>query len=595
MTDRPPDGRPEIRFMSIKITETILRDAHQSLIATRMRTGDMLDIVEELDNVGYFSLEMWGGATFDSCIRYLNEDPWQRLRDIKSRMKKTPAQMLLRGQNLVGYRHYSDDVVEKFVTKSFENGIDIFRIFDAVNDIRNMETSIRTAKKLGAHVQGTISYTISPVHTTESYIELAKKLAEMDCDSICIKDMAGLLSPAAATEIIRGIKKEVAIPIDLHTHCTSGMAPVTYYAAAEAGVDILDTAVSPFGWGSSQPPTESIIAAFSGTPYDTGLDLDAFRNITAYFKGVKAKYNSICNPLSETIDTNVLIYQIPGGMLSNLVSQLKEQNALDKYDDVLREMPRVREDLGYPPLVTPTSQIVGTQAVLNVMMGERYKVIPKEVKDYVGGYYGKTPAPIRDEIIAKIIGGEKPITSRPADLLKPEYDKLKKEAEEQGLVKCEEDVLTYILYPAIAPKFLKGECVEEALPACPIPGAAASVDYSGIPTEFRVEVNGESYEVKVEPVGMTVTPAKESAAPAAASDLKSKASLPGAVATSMQGMIISVKAAVGESVKEGDPVCVIEAMKMENAITAPKAGIVKEIFVSEGDAVTAGDALMIIE
>ncbi|MBO4302233.1 sodium-extruding oxaloacetate decarboxylase subunit alpha [Methanosarcinaceae archaeon] len=583
--------------MSIKITETILRDAHQSLIATRMRTRDMLDIVEELDDVGYFSLEMWGGATFDSCIRYLNEDPWQRLRDIKSRMKKTPAQMLLRGQNLVGYRHYSDDVVEKFVTKSFENGIDIFRIFDAVNDIRNMEKSIVTAKKLGAHVQGTISYTISPVHTTETYIDLAKKLAEMDCDSICIKDMAGLLSPAAASEIIRGIKKEVAIPVDLHTHCTSGMAPVTYYAAAEAGVDILDTAVSPFAWGSSQPPTESIIASLAGTPYDTGIDLSAFRNITPYFKNLKAKYNSICNPLSETIDTNVLIYQIPGGMLSNLVSQLKEQNALDKYDEVLKEMPRVREDLGYPPLVTPTSQIVGTQAVLNVMMGERYKVIPKEVKDYVGGYYGKTPAPIREEIIAKIINGAKPITCRPADLLKPEYERMKKEAEDQGLIKCEEDVLTYILYPAIAPKFLKGESVEEQLPACAC-GNDAKPDLSAIPTEFHVEVNGEAYDVKVEPKGYTVSAAAPSA-PAAkaapAGDLKSKASLPGAVTTSMQGMIISIKAAVGEKVNEGDPICVIEAMKMENAIGAPRSGIVKEIFISEGDAVTAGDALMIIE
>ena len=582
--------------MTVKITETALRDAHQSLIATRMRTRDILDIVEQLDDVGYYSLEMWGGATFDTCIRYLNEDPWQRLRDIKSRMKKTPAQMLLRGQNLVGYRHYSDDVVEKFVTKAYENGIDIFRIFDALNDFRNIEVSVRTAKKIGAHVQGTVSYTISPVHTPETFIKMAKQLEEMGSDSICIKDMAGLLSPAAAAEIVAGMKKEVSIPICVHSHCTSGMAPVMYYAAIEAGADIIDTAISPFGWGSSQPPTEAMIASLAGTKHDTGISLDKFQEITPFFRKLKEKYNSICDPISETIDTNVIRYQIPGGMLSNLVSQLKEQNALNKYEDVLAEMPRVREELGYPPLVTPTSQIVGTQAVLNVIMGERYKVIPKEVKDYVRGYYGKTPVPLTEEMISLVIEDERPITVRPGDLLKPEYEKMKKEAEAMGIAFSEEDVLTYILYPAIAPKFLKGESEEEELScSCAIP-AAVNTNYAGIPTEYRVEVDGNVFDIKVEPKGFGASSSASNAVSVSAGDdKKSKANVPGAILSSMQGMILSIKTKVGAQVNEGDTICVIEAMKMENAVSAPRPGTVKEIIIAEGDTVTGGDALMIIE
>ena len=584
--------------MTVKITETVLRDAHQSLIATRMRTRDILDIVEQLDDVGYYSLEMWGGATFDTSIRYLNEDPWQRLRDIKLRMKKTPAQMLLRGQNLVGYKHYSDDVVEKFVTKAYDNGIDIFRIFDALNDFRNIETSVRTAKKIGAHVQGTVSYTISPAHTPETFIKMAKQLEEMDCDSICIKDMAGLLSPAAVSEIVSGMKKEVSLPICVHSHCTSGMAPVMYYAAVEAGADIIDTAISPFGWGSSQPPTEAMIASLMGTKHDTGIPLEKYNEITPFFRKLKEKYSAICDPISETIDANVILYQIPGGMLSNLVSQLKEQNALDKYMDVLAEMPRVREELGYPPLVTPTSQIVGTQAVLNVIMGERYKVIPKEVKDYARGYYGKTPVPMKQEMISLIIGDEKPITQRPGDLIAPEYEAGKKEAEEMGIAKSEEDILTYILYPAIAQKFLKGESEEEELIcACSIPNTAGS-DYSGIPTEYRVEVDGNVFDVKVEPTGYSIVAAnggKTNTAAPAGDDKKEKAAAPGAVVSSMQGMILSIKTKVGEQVSEGDTICVIEAMKMENAVSAPRSGVVKEIIVAEGDTVSGGDALMIIE
>ncbi len=575
--------------MKVKITETILRDAHQSLIATRMRTRNMLPIVDKLDEVGYYSLEMWGGATFDSSIRYLNEDPWERLRDLKKHMKETPAQMLLRGQNLVGYRHYSDDVVEKFVKKAHENGIDIFRVFDAVNDVRNMEKAITVAKKEGAHVQGTIAYTISPVHTIDKYVELATDLAELECDSLCIKDMAGLISPQQAYDLVKALKSEVNLPVDLHAHCTSGMAPMSYTAACRAGVDILDTALSPFAWGTSQPPTESIVAALAETKRATGLDLELISEISHYFKEIKEHYRCILDPISEQVDTNVLLYQIPGGMLSNLVSQLKEQNALDKFDEVLKEMPLVRAELGYPPLVTPTSQIVGTQAVLNVLMGERYKVIPKEVKDYVRGLYGRPPQKISAEIVAKIIGEDEPITCRPADLLQPEYEKMKKEAEDMGIVKKEEDILTYILYPAIAPAFLKGELEEEDLvPIMEKKHPCATADVSGIPTEYKVEVDGEVFNVKVNPVGGSVKIVEADEKPTADS-------LSGAVTSHMQGMVLSIKVQIGDSIEEGDTVCVIEAMKMENAIHAPHGGTVKAILISDGDAVKSGDVLMSIE
>jgi pyruvate carboxylase subunit B len=552
----------------------------------------MLPIVDKLDEVGYYSLEMWGGATFDSSIRYLNEDPWERLRELKKHMKNTPAQMLLRGQNLVGYRHYSDDVVEKFVKKAYENGIDIFRVFDAVNDIRNMEKAITVAKKEGAHVQGTICYTISPVHTIDKYVELATGLAELECDSICIKDMAGLISPQQAYDLVKALKAQVNLPVDLHSHCTSGMAPMSYMAACRAGVDILDTALSPFAWGTSQPPTESIIAALAETKRATGLDLELISEIVAYFKEMKEEYRCILNPISEQIDTNVLLYQIPGGMLSNLVSQLQEQNALDKYKEVLAEMPKVRADLGYPPLVTPTSQIVGTQAVLNVLMGERYKVIPKEVKDYVRGLYGRPPQKIDAAIVGKIIGDEEPISCRPADLLEPEYEKMKAEAEKLGLVKKEEDILTYILYPAIAPAFLKGEAKEEEL--VPVKTqhhpSTSAVNMASIPTEFKVEVDGEVFNVKVNPVGgaVIVSEAQDKSKPDAAS-------LQGAVTSHMQGMVLSVKVDVGDLIGEGDIVCVIEAMKMENTIHAPHGGVVKEIFIAEGDAVSSGHVLMCID
>jgi len=566
----------------VKLTDTTLRDAHQSLIATRMRTRDMLPIAEKMDEIGFYSLEVWGGATFDSSIRYLNEDPWDRLRALKKTIKKTPLQMLLRGQNLVGYRHYSDDIVVKFVEHAAESGIDIFRIFDAVNDVRNMEVSIKTAKRVGAHVQGTVCYTISPVHPIPLYVKMAKELEEMGCDSLCIKDMAGLISPKNAYDLVKALKEEISIPVDLHSHCTSGMAPMSYLFACEAGVDILDTAFSPFAWGTSQPPTETMVAALKGTPYETGLDLILLTEIKKYFEDIKEKYRGILDPISERIDTNVLKYQIPGGMLSNLVSQLKEQNALDKYEAVLAEMPRVREELGYPPLVTPTSQIVGTQAVLNVLMGERYKVVPKEVKDYVKGLYGRTPAPISKEIIKKILGDEKPITVRPADLLPPELDRVTKEAQDLGIVKKPEDILTYALYPAIAPKFLRGEAKEEVLEALK-PGNGKPAP---MPTEFRVEVDGDEFNVKILSAGgMAVSAAPGQERPR---------NIDGSITASMQGMVLKIKVKKGSSVAKGDVVMVLEAMKMENNIHAPNGGTVKDIFVKEGSTVSAGDALLII-
>ncbi|MCZ7402772.1 MAG: sodium-extruding oxaloacetate decarboxylase subunit alpha [Candidatus Methanoperedens sp.] len=567
----------------VKLTDTTLRDAHQSLIATRMRTRDMLPIAEKMDDVGFFSLEVWGGATFDSSIRYLNEDPWDRLRALKKAITKTPLQMLLRGQNLVGYRHYSDDIVVKFVEHAAESGIDIFRIFDAVNDIRNMEVSIKTAKRVGAHVQGTVCYTISPVHPIPLYVKMAKELEEMGCDSLCIKDMAGLISPQNAYDLVRALKEEISIPVDLHSHCTSGMAPMSYLYACQAGIDVLDTAFSPFAWGTSQPPTETMVAALRGTPYDTGLDLILLTEIKKYFEDMKEKYRSILDPISERIDTNVLKYQIPGGMLSNLVSQLKEQNALDKYEAVLAEMPRVREELGYPPLVTPTSQIVGTQAVLNVLMGERYKVIPKEVKDYVKGLYGRTPAPVSKEIVEKVLGKEKPITCRPADLLPPELDKVTKEALALGIVKKPEDILTYALYPAIAPKFLRGEAKEETLEA-PKPNNGRSVE--PLPTEFKVEVDGDLFNVKIISAGGALS--------VRSAETERPKVMDGAITASMQGMVLKIKVKKGDQVSKGDAVIVLEAMKMENNIHAPHGGAVKDIFVKEGGTVSAGDVLMVV-
>ena len=439
----------------VGVTETVLRDGHQSLIATRMTTEEMLPILETLDNIGYNALEMWGGATYDACIRFLDEDPWDRLRIIRKKVKNTKLQMLLRGQNLLGYRHYADDVVDEFVDKAVSNGIDVIRIFDALNDMRNIERAIQATKKCGAHAQGTMSYTISPIHTNEVFVELAKEIEQMGADSVCIKDMAGLLDPYNTYKLVKDIKAAISIPLEIHTHATSGLGSLTYMKAIEAGADMIDTALSPFAEGTSQPPTEPIAFAFKGTEYDLGLDLDLLNEASEYFKPIREKYiaNGLMDPKLMGVDINTLKYQVPGGMLSNLVSQLKQANAMDKFEEVLKEVPRVREDFGYPPLVTPSSQIVGTQAVLNVVMGERYKMVPKEAKDLVKGMYGKTTIPIKQEVVDKILKGEPQVTCRPADLLEPELDQMKKECAKWILQ--EEDVLTKALFPQPAETFFK--------------------------------------------------------------------------------------------------------------------------------------------
>ena len=440
----------------VKITETVLRDSHQSLIATRMTTEEMLPILEKLDGIGYHSLEAWGGATFDSCMRFLNEDPWERLRKIRQQVKNTKLQMLFRGQNILGYRHYSDDVVEYFVQKSIANGIDILRIFDALNDTRNLKTAINATKKEGGHVQAAFSYTTGEVYTLDYYAKYAKELEEMGADSICIKDMAGLLKPYDAYELVKALKETVKIPLQLHTHYTAGLASMTLLKAIEAGVDIVDTAISPMALGTSQPPTETMVATLAGTPYDTGIDLSKLDEITKYFTPLREKYLSegLLNPKALKVDVNALLYQVPGGMLSNLMSQLKQAGKEDKLTEVLEEVPRVRADVGYPPLVTPSSQIVGTQAVYNVILGERYKMATKEFKGIVKGEYGKTPVEIDPEFVKKIIGDEPRITSRPADALKPELEELRAKIP-QGLIEQDEDVLSYALFEQVALKFFE--------------------------------------------------------------------------------------------------------------------------------------------
>jgi len=574
--------------MTVKITDTTLRDAHQSLMATRLRTADVLPVAGELDQVGFFSLEVWGGATFDSCIRFLNEDPWERLRTFKAYMPGTPQQMLLRGQNLVGYRHYADDVVEEFVRLAIKNGVGIFRIFDALNDIRNMTTAIRAVKSGKAHVQGAICFTVSPVHTIESFVQMALDLENQGCDSVCVKDMAGLITPKATYDLISALKKAVHLPISLHSHCTSGVAPLSYLAAVQAGVDILDTALGPFSGGTSQPPTESIIAALKGTEFDTGLDLEALSGISEHFARLRGKYEGLFDPIAERPDINVFLHQIPGGMLSNLLSQLKEQNKADKYNDVLKEVPRVRQDLGFPPLVTPTSQIVGMQAVLNVLLGERYARVSKEVKEYCLGFYGKTPGPIDPQIKKKIIGKEKPIEERPADLIKPQLKGLKKEAQRRGLLKKEEDLITYALYPTVASKFLRGELKEETLPAAK-PEAASPPAASQ--TEFQVDVDGELFNVRIYPVSGDLSIKDISTVPAEKAPSKDQK---GGVLSPLQGMVLRLLVKPGDRVEKGKPVAMLEAMKMEVPVESPHSGEVREVFVFESEIVDAGDLLMII-
>jgi len=572
--------------MTLKITDTTLRDAHQSLIATRMQTKDMLNVSEKMDSVGFYSLEVWGGATFDSCIRFLNEDPWDRLSQIKEKVKNTKLQMLLRGQNLVGYRHYPDDIVDEFIRLSVKNGIEVMRIFDALNDIRNMEFSIKAAKKYGAHVQGTICYTTSPVHTMETFVQMAVDLKAQGCNSLCIKDMAGLISPTDAEKLVKAIKQKVDLPLDLHSHCSSGMAPISYYTAAIAGADILDTAFSAFSWGTSQPPTESMVAAFKDTPLDTGLDMQLLYEIGEFFSSLSEKYRPLVTMEAIRPNVNVLLHQIPGGMITNLVSQLREQNALDKMGEVLKEVPRVRADFGYPPLVTPTSQLVGTQAVLNILAGGRYKKVTKEVKDYILGYYGRPPAPVNEELYKSIVDGGERITERPADRLQPELEKLRSDAHKLGILHKEEDLITYALYPQVALKYLRGEIKQEPIKSAYTPAPVASSG-SAFPTEFAVDVDGEVFNVKIssvvgEPV-IVEKPGKPSEKPV------------GSVLAPMSGMILTLKVKVGDRVAKDDVVAVMEAMKMQNEIHSPFSGIVKEIRSYEGEVVDSKDVLMVVE
>jgi pyruvate carboxylase subunit B len=553
-----------------------------------MRTRDMLDILGELDQVGFFSLEVWGGATFDSCIRFLNEDPWERLKTIRQKVKNTRLQMLLRGQNLVGYRHYADDVVREFVRLSVKNGIDIFRIFDALNDIRNMEASINAVKEFGGHIQGVICYTTSPVHTLERFAEMAVELENRGCDSLCVKDMAGLISPRAAAELVGTIKQRVSIPVDLHSHCSSGMAPISYFAAVSAGANILDTAFSAFGWGTSQPPTESIVAALQGTPYDTGLDLAKLNEINEYFINLTNKYRLLFTAEATRPNAAVLLHQIPGGMISNLVSQLREQKALDRLQDVYAEIPRVRADLGYPPLVTPTSQVVGTQAVLNVLSGQRYKQVTRETKNYLMGLYGAAPGEVNEDVRRTVIGDEKPILVRPADLLPPEMGKAKDETQKLGILLKEEDAVTYALYPEVAVKFLRGELKEETLAQPQTMAAQSAAQAAGaFPTEFSVDVDGEVFSVKVSLVSGKVVEASK--------PKKAKADQKGAVLAPMNGMILSIRAKVGAKVAQGEVVATIEAMKMASEICSPHAGTVSEVYAYEGELVNAKDVIMVVE
>jgi len=582
------------------ITDVILRDAHQSLLATRMRLDDMLPIAEKLDKVGFWSLESWGGATFDSCIRYLGEDPWDRIRELKKAMPNTPQQMLLRGQNLLGYRHYADDVVERFVDRAAENGVDVFRIFDAMNDPRNLATAIKAVRQTGKHAQGTISYTTSPVHTIENWVELAKEIADMGADSIAIKDMAGLLKPYVAYDLVSRLKKELDIPIHMQCHATTGMSTATAIKAAEAGIDNVDAAISSMSMTYGHSPTEAIVAILEGTDRDTGLDLNLLEEIASYFREVRKKYAKFEGSL-KGVDSRILIAQVPGGMLTNMESQLKEQNASDKFDQVLAEIPKVREDLGYIPLVTPTSQIVGTQAVLNVLTGERYKSISKETSAILKGEYGKAPAPFNKELQTRVLDGKEAITCRPADNIEPEMDKLTAElkdiAKEKGIKLAEQevdDVLTYALFPQIGLKFLENRGNPDAFEPVPSADDVAPAKKAAGPETYTVEVNGQKYVVAVNEGGeisQIEGQGGASSAPAAAAPAAGEGE---PVLAPLGGNIWKVHVSPGDTVEEGDVMIILEAMKMETEVRAPKAGTIGEVFIKEGDAVSVDDEMLTI-
>lgn len=592
----------------IEVTDVILRDAHQSLIATRMRTDDMLPICDKLDQVGYWSLEVWGGATFDACVRYLKEDPWERLRQLKQALPNTRLQMLLRGQNLLGYRHYADDVVSAFVERAAENGIDVFRIFDALNDLRNLETAMKAVKKAGKHAQGTISYTTSPVHTPELFVKQAKDLQKMGADSIAIKDMAGLLAPYPTYDLVKAIKSEVDLPLVIHSHATSGLAAQCQLKAIEAGVDRIDTAISSFASGTSHPATESQVAALRNTDWDTGLDLNLLSEIADYFRDVRKKYHQFESEFTGE-DVSVQINQVPGGMMSNLANQLKEQNALDRIRDVFAEIPRVREDLGFPPLVTPTSQIVGTQAVYNVLAGERYKTITNEVKRYLQGGYGQPPAPVNAQLQKKAIGNEEVIDSRPADALAPELDKLRADIGE--LATSEEDVLTFAMFPDLGREFLQQRAEGTLKPEPLLPVSEAHNDKESIATEFKVDVHGESYDIAITGVGdvgggkrkfyisidgmpeeVTFEALNEYVNDGGNTGGRKKATDPGHVTAPLPGNVVEVLVKEGDKVEAGQALLVMEAMKMETELLANIAGTVKALHVKKADRVTPGETLI---
>ena len=612
----------------VHISDLVLRDGHQSLIATRMRTEDMLPICGKLDRVGFWSLEAWGGATFDACVRFLKEDPWERLKKLRRALPNTQINMLLRGQNLLGYRHYADDVVRAFVQKSADNGVDVFRVFDAMNDTRNMRVSIEAVKKSGKHAQGAISYTVSPVHNVDYFVEMAKTLAEMGVDSIAIKDMAGLLTPYAAYDLVKAIKAATNLPINTHSHATAGLSTMVHMKAVEAGADIIDCCNSAFSEGASHATTESMVAALAGSEYDTGLSLPLLQEISAYFREVRKKYWQF-EMDTHLVDTRILVSQVPGGMISNLSNQLKEQGALNRMDDVMLEIPRVREDLGYPPLVTPTSQIVGTQAVLNVLTGGRYKSVTNEVKNYLLGRYGAAPGRVNEEVKKMAVGNQETITCRPADQLSDELDKLRGEAE--GLTKCDEDVLTYAMFPDLARTFLQERAAGTLTPEPLLPleaREASTCPTFFAPSEFNVTLHGETYHIRISGTGhagetirpyfvhvdgvseevrvetldeIEVTPGggartgagKKSAG--GASKGRPRPTHAGHVTTAMPGTIVDVLVKPGQKVVAGDGVLVIEAMKMENEIQSPVSGTVVGIHVAKGDAVTPDQVLVEIQ
>ncbi|UXI02387.1 sodium-extruding oxaloacetate decarboxylase subunit alpha [Photobacterium sp. TY1-4] len=598
----------------IGLTDVVLRDAHQSLFATRMRLDDMLPIASELDDIGYWSLECWGGATFDSCIRFLGEDPWYRLRELKKAMPKTPLQMLLRGQNLLGYRHYADDVVDTFIERAVANGMDVFRVFDAMNDPRNMARAIEAVKKQGAHAQGTLCYTTSPAHGMQTWIDVAQQLSEQGVDSIAIKDMAGILTPYEAYELVSTLKQQVDVDLHLHCHATAGLADMTLLKAIEAGVDRVDTAISSMSGTYGHPATESLVASLKDTPYDTGLNIEKLESIAAYFRDVRKKYSAFEGQLKGT-DSRILVAQVPGGMLTNMESQLKQQNALDKLDQVLEEIPRVREDLGHLPLVTPTSQIVGTQAVINILMGERYKTITKETAGVLKGEYGRTPAAVNDALQAQVLDGDTAITCRPADKLAPEMaalvDAVKTEAKAKGISLAEhaiDDVLTVALFTQVGWKFLENRNnpgAFEPAPDASTPTATTTTTASTTTTSekqsmsnsvtsgvYTITVNNQSYVVQVNEGGdvtqvQTSAPAASAAPAPAAADAEP-------MTAPLAGNIWKVQTKPGQQVEEGDVLLILEAMKMETEIKAPRSGVIASIEVSEGDAVQVGDSLLML-